>query len=525
MLTSSGAANAAVVISDSQTRHMSCAAGICTPTEKKATLNTTDLANMLASGDVEIATGNGAVSITVMDSFSWTSTHRLTLDAQQNVSFHVPVSVAGAGAVTIATSDGIPGGQLVFFPGGSVDFWDDASSLVVNGASFTLVNDIATLASGIAAHPSGAYALAKTYNASADGTYARSPVPTAFTGTLEGLGHAIQNLSINDTAGFDTVGLFTEISADGGVRDVALTSVNLAGNDAYMGALAGQADPGATIANVSASGTVSDGSGLVSVNSGTIVDSSADVTIVNGFFDGGLVRANNGTILRCHATGSVSSAGGGGLAMYSSGTIADSYATGPVTSPSGNEFIGEGYFVGGLVGRLTGGSISGSFATGRLTAEGSGPDGRNNHSFDAVGGLVGWDEYGSIADSYATGAIVFVEGPHTKANRVGGLVGEADAPVLRSYSIGHVRATKARIGGFAGTAPSSGMSDDYWDLDTSGIRNPSRGAGSPRNDPGITGLTTTQLQSGLPAGFDPSIWAESAGINNGYPYLLANPLQ
>jgi len=40
---------------------------------------------------------------------------------------------------------------------------------------------------------------------------------------------------------------------------------------------------------------------------------------------------------------------------------------------------------------------------------------------------------------------------------------------------------------------------------------------------GITGLTTQQLQSGLPTGFDPKIWAENPNINNGLPYLIANP--
>lgn len=40
---------------------------------------------------------------------------------------------------------------------------------------------------------------------------------------------------------------------------------------------------------------------------------------------------------------------------------------------------------------------------------------------------------------------------------------------------------------------------------------------------GVAGLTTEQLQSGLPAGFDPSIWGEDAKINHGLPYLLANP--
>jgi hypothetical protein len=42
---------------------------------------------------------------------------------------------------------------------------------------------------------------------------------------------------------------------------------------------------------------------------------------------------------------------------------------------------------------------------------------------------------------------------------------------------------------------------------------------------GITGETTAQLQAGLPAGFDPTIWAESPSINNGLPYLINNPPQ
>jgi hypothetical protein len=42
---------------------------------------------------------------------------------------------------------------------------------------------------------------------------------------------------------------------------------------------------------------------------------------------------------------------------------------------------------------------------------------------------------------------------------------------------------------------------------------------------GLKGLKTRKLQSGLPAGFDPTIWAQSPSINNGFPYLIANPPQ
>jgi len=56
------------------------------------------------------------------------------------------------------------------------------------------------------------------------------------------------------------------------------------------------------------------------------------------------------------------------------------------------------------------------------------------------------------------------------------------------------------------------------------ITNLGQGAGNIGNDPGISGLATAQFQSGLPAGFDPSTWAEDSNITNGLPYLIHNPL-
>jgi hypothetical protein len=97
--------------------------------------------------------------------------------------------------------------------------------------------------------------------------------------------------------------------------------------------------------------------------------------------------------------------------------------------------------------------------------------------------------------------------------------------ITSSYSTGAVVGNDSQyVGGFVGYDDSSGdISESYWDVDTSGITDLSQGAGNVSNDPGITGLTSVQLQSGLPAGFDPSIWAENPEINGGLPYLIANP--
>ena len=46
---------------------MRCTGGVCTPTTANAVLNTTDLANMLATSDVNVVTSNGAVTIALKD--------------------------------------------------------------------------------------------------------------------------------------------------------------------------------------------------------------------------------------------------------------------------------------------------------------------------------------------------------------------------------------------------------------------------------------------------------------------------
>ena len=91
------------------------------------------------------------------------------------------------------------------------------------------------------------------------------------------------------------------------------------------------------------------------------------------------------------------------------------------------------------------------------------------------------------------------------------------------YSTAAVGAVSA--GGLVGEDNSGTFADAYWDLDTSGISDPSKGAGNIANDPGMLGLTDAQLRTGLPPGFDPAIWGQKKKVNNGYPYLLANPPQ
>ncbi|HEY5048091.1 MAG TPA: GLUG motif-containing protein [Rhizomicrobium sp.] len=211
---------------------------------------------------------------------------------------------------------------------------------------------------------------------------------------------------------------------------------------------------------------------------------------------GGLVRDNEGLLFGDEVEGSIHAKqpttiiGGLAAASGGGGQIVNSFANVRIKG-HGN--------AGGLV-AVNEGPISGSYATGSVTG-GDAP----------VGGLVGINEAsGDISNSYATGAVA-------GSSWLGGFVGQNGSTVETSYSTGAVTGTQGSAGGFAGTG--GVYTNCYWDTDTSGTAQGTGGG----NVSGVTGLTTAQLLSGLPTGFDPTIWAENTMINAGFPYLIANP--
>ncbi len=545
------ASHAAVTISAGKTKNENCAAGVCTPTGGNANVSVKDLQKMLAHSDVKIVTGSFDPNIGVLDAVTWASAHRLTLDASQSIHVRAPVVVEGTGGVTLITNDGGTGGDYDFnaATSGSIAFWDTSSSLVIDGASFALVNDIATLASDIAANASGNYALAKSYDASADGTYSNAPISNTFNGVFEGLGNSLLNLSIvaHVHGGSPNAGLF--VRSAGTLRDITLANVNISvrsNQQGDAGALAIYND--GTIAHASVTGMVTGSvnyanglaGGLVASNTGTIVQSNAAVG-TGGPRAGGLVGQNesSGTIDASFATGDVYSGAegiAGGLASANYGSISRSAASGNVGGGEVGGLVAVNFgaitlcraageifaygTAGGLVADQAASTITQSFATGNVDGAGA--------AF--TGGLVGYLRGGRIEQSYATGT---ARAPGKDHSVVGGLVGynlarSGVTDITQSYAAGPVISWPKRyVGGLLGhdTHQGAHAETSYWDMDSSGIDDPGEGAGTPRNDPGITGLTDAQLKSGLPAGFDPNVWGQNPNINNGWPYLLANPPQ
>jgi hypothetical protein len=326
---------------------------------------------------------------------------------------------------------------------------------------------------------------------------------------------------------------------------------------------------------VTGNGQPSSPGGLVGWNVGTIQDSHATgavgATGANGSA-GGLVGFNQGPIKHSYATGTITGDGGsgdsataGGLVGYNGASIANSFASGEVSDS------GALANVGGLVGENpVDGSINSSFATGNVSGGDS----------SSVGGLIGMNDAGDrITASYATGSVSGGQGTNTggfagendgsiaqsfstgaatgaQESKVGGLIGLDLGSVTNTYAIGNATAGLAGYSGgligffqpasgetlsssYSTGAPTGGNFDGgligfdnssvrsiancYWDTDTSGITNLGDGAGNIANDAGITGLTTAQLQSGLPKGFSPKVWSEKQGVNDGIPYLLKVP--
>ncbi len=189
-----------------------------------------------------------------------------------------------------------------------------------------------------------------------------------------------------------------------------------------------------------------------------------------------LVAYNAGRVLQCQATGSVRSdflVTAGGLVSLNYGQIEKCFANVAVAGA-------QGATVGGLVGNAHA-LVTDSYATGQVSA-GSGSD---------IGGLIGYFIGDSVTRTYATGLVFGGQTPY-----IGGLMGEN-----------------------RDDASGGSVTQSYWDITTSGA---SKGAGF-GDESGITGLTTAQLQSGLPAGFDPAAWTQNPRVNGGLPYLIVNP--
>jgi hypothetical protein len=186
-----------------------------------------------------------------------------------------------------------------------------------------------------------------------------------------------------------------------------------------------------------------------------------NVGVVNADVSGGdncvgaLIGNNRGSVLSCYSTGSVSG----------------------------------GQWVGGLVGRNSGGGIMVTAAA--IIYDFNSADAIIDNSYSAasvsgyksgIGGLVGLNTAGTLSRSYSTGNVI-------GQTLVGGLVGfnyvelSSGGTVSKCYSTGSVTGYE-HVGGLVGKNSKGNVSNSFWDTETSG---------QATSDGGI-GKTTAEMQ-------------------------------
>ncbi|HEX3916065.1 MAG TPA: YDG domain-containing protein, partial [Caulobacteraceae bacterium] len=271
----------------------------------------------------------------------------------------------------------------------------------------------------------------------------------SFTGSLDGQGHTVSNLTIIDaTPALQTssvvdangyVGLFGVIGAGATVQNINLANARITGGDGMaVGALAGIVR--GTVNNASSSGLVADGNSLADNDlnrpasaqfavalagglvgdaefSGSITNSSSSATVTagNGAAAGGLAGAllYGASASSVSATGNVAVGAGTTFVASSAGGLAgsiDGFPAGEVnpiqvtvtgSHAAGNVSGGPGSFDAGFAGEVQQGEVANSFATGNASGGGG----------SLVGGFAADVYQGQVSNSYATGNVAALTPP------------------------------------------------------------------------------------------------------------------
>lgn len=229
-----------------------------------------------------------------------------------------------------------------------------------------------------------------------------------------------------------------------------------------IGGLVGFIEGGGIVENSFATGTMN---GTIDNVGGLVAATGADVIIRNSYATGDVIGDNTATDIG----GLVGDAEGGGL------LIENSWSSGDVIGDTVS-FNGENH--GGLVGRMDGGIIDNSNASGNIV--GSFPNGgligyttaptniTNSHHRDGIifggygsGGLIGLtDVEARITDSFSTAVnITVVDGGDSS----GGLVGDGGTTVIieRSYSTADVISDFGYAGGLVGITGTATITDSW----------------------------------------------------------------
>jgi hypothetical protein len=226
-----------------------------------------------------------------------------------------------------------------------------------------------------------------------------------FNGTFDGRSYKIINLYFNVSDYF--CGLFGYTNTTVKISNVTLVNFTIISGADYCG-------------------------GLVGFNQGTIINCHANGSVEGSSYIGGLIGQDfGGSILNCSSSGYLIGFTDycGGLAGY----LEDSFVNNCISSSTVNGTEDVGGLIGAAYGSIY---INNSYSIGTI-----------NGTSDWIGGFIGYLSEGTINNSFSTGDIFanISVGP----NYVGGFAGENNEKIINSYATGNVLGPGS-VGGFVG---------------------------------------------------------------------------
>ncbi len=340
-----------------------------------------------------------------------------------------------------------------------------------------------------------------------------SSASTPFKGTFDGNGKTISGININSNSNYQ--GLFGYIN--GATVQNLTVSGSISANSGFVGGIAGVATNGASVSNCvnNISITAIDNvGGIVGYMPGGTISGCINNAVINAMnYTGGIAGDARGAISGSNNGGSVTgSALVGGIAGYATAVLTSCYNTGNISSTGYTSSGGTGANLGGIAG-YSSAAISNCYNTGTVTTRVNGVASSYN-SANNVGGIVGYTA-SSVSYSYNSGTV-------GGASNVGGIAGFAAGDLNYVYNVGGtVNAlwdnSGAAIGTIYGGKSGANLSWDIITRNTSGSSQPAFSYAAYL----INGTSDTEIKPIYGASFDDCEWNDIISNNiNGVKIVI-----
>jgi hypothetical protein len=381
-------------------------------TSASVSINASDLATILAANaDVKLL----ADTVTISSAVAWSANARLQLgiDTSSRVSINADLTADGSSAGLIISPDYCAYSSVGTYTscytldtksGANVTLSGGSSTLKIAGLDYTVIRSEAALSTVTAL---GQYALAGPLSLSTN--YSGSPVNLTFAGKFDGLGNAVNGMTITPTVSVSPVtsggyGFFRDLGG-ANIRNVGFTNVNISSSTANLslrlGGVAGNGSSAGTntISQVWATGFVKQTATTGAVEAGGLFGGATGGTLnVSKSWSSVAVTTNAPSVGSGGIIGTNTASFSGGTGAGNTLVVDESYSTGNIlrTLPSGapTYWYGNAGIIGVAYGAST--TLRNVFSWGNINSTGSNP-GTSTAGISGVGSATITNAYTSYS--------------------------------------------------------------------------------------------------------------------------------